>query len=416
MQVTPGRFRFASVLIPVIALACWALPAPGSVTVEPEPEELRFTSRFYDITTDLDRADAALVADHMDAVHAEYARRFSGFGKRNAEALRLWVFRDRDGYTEFLATHGIDATGSGGMFFRRSSASGLASYLGDRPMDSMLETLRHEGMHQFTYQRIGDDLPVWLNEGMAEWFGYAMRTRTGFAMGLADPRAVGRLQLAAAEDRLIPFGELLSMSHAEWNTRVQTGQGSVQYDQAWSVVQFLVYAEGGRYESALMGLIRQLWSGVQPDRAIAQSFGSDLAPMEALWKASVLALEPDELYTGVAVLNAHGALLGALDAIGEKPGSPEAMDAGLIEHAGRLALPDSVRTPLGRNELTTGPDAWWRTMPTALRSGRPAVLRFVPDRKGRLPATVEIRGLKHRIRLVWSREGDAPATHAIEID
>jgi hypothetical protein len=44
------------------------------------------------------------------------------------------------------------------------------------------------------------------------------------------------------------------------------------------------------------------------------------------------------------------------------------------------------------------------------------VVRFVPDRRGRLPASVEIRGLKHRLRLVWTRDGDGPAGYGIEID
>ncbi len=392
------------------AVVCAVMPATAG------GDELRFASRFYDITTDLDRDDAAEVADHMDAVHAEYARRFSGFGKRNGEALRLWVFRDRDGYTEFLASHGIDGTGSGGMFFRRSSASGLVSYLGERPMDSMLETLRHEGMHQFTYQRIGDDLPVWLNEGMAEWFGYALRTRTGFAMGLADPVAVSRLRSAAEAEQLLPFADLLKMAHADWNARVQAGQASVQYDQAWSVVQFLVYAEGGRYEPMLMTLLRQLWSGVDPQRAVTQTFGADLGPMEAAWRAWLVALEPDELYGAMALLNAHAALLGSLDALGVRPATPDDLDAALAEHADRLDLPDTVRTPLGRRELVTDANAWWRTPPTAERTKRPAVVRFVADRRGRLPASVEVRGLKYRIRLTWSRDGDGPAAHAIEID
>ena len=409
-MIRPGRLiPFAAVVAVVIAV----LTGPAGAG---DGDALRFSSRFYDITTDLERDDAATVAEHMDAVHAEYARRFSGFGKRNGEALRLWVFRDRDGYTEFLASHGIDGTGSGGMFFRRSSASGLVSYLEDRPMDSMLETLRHEGMHQFTYQRIGDDLPVWLNEGMAEWFGYALRTRTGFAMGLADPRAVARLKAAAETERLLPFADLLRMPHATWNERVRTGEGSVQYDQAWSVVQFLVYAERGRYEGMLMTLLRQLWSGVDAERAIAQTFGTDLGPMEAAWRAWLDELEPDELHEASAVLHAHAAILAALDAVGERPATPEEADAALAAHAERIGLPDSVRTPTGRRPLETGAEAWWRTPPTAERSGRPAVVRFVPDRRGRLPASVEIRGLKHRVRLVWTRDGDGPAGYGIEID
>jgi hypothetical protein len=400
--LTPGR------LLTVAVAVCLSAATASA-------EELRFRTRHYDVTTDLDRETAREVGEHMDEVYDEYARRFSRFGKRNAEPLRLWVFRTREGYAEFLAGHRINAIGSGGMFFRRDDAAGLASYLGERPMESMLETLRHEGMHQFTYQRIGDGLPPWLNEGMAEWFGYAMKTRRGFAMGLADPRAVARLRRAAAEDRLIPFDELMTMTQAAWNERVRTGQGSVQYDQSWSVVQFLVYADDGRYEPALMKLLNLLWSGLDPQRAVAQAFGQDLRPMEDAWRRALLELEPDELYRGRSVLAAYAEVLGALDGAGVRPASPADFDRAVEGHGPELELPGVILTPLGEMPLTLDVDAWWRTPPTAQRGGRPAVLRFIPDRRDELPPGVELRGLRHRVTLTWERGRDGQLEGTIEV-
>lgn len=399
-------------MLACIAVLCLALaPTRGA---DPD-EQWRFKSAYYDITTDLERAQAKAVADHMDAVHAEYTRRFSGFNKRNAEPLRLWVFSTREAYGEFLESHGIDSAGSGGMFFRRDDAAGLVSFLGGRPMSSVLETLRHEGMHQFVYQRIGDDLPVWLNEGMAEWFGYAVPTGSGFAMGLADPRPIRRLQAAAAEGRLIPLTDLLTMTKEDWNNRVRSGAASLQYDEAWSVVQFLVYTEGGRYERLLMDMLRLLWSGVQPDRAVERCFGSDLAPMETAWKDSLLAFRPDELYEAQASLAAYARLLTALDALGVHPENSEQFDEALQEHAGSMSLPEAVETPLGERPLTIETGAWWRTPPTAQRTGLAATVRFTPDRRGELPPQIRLRGLKNHVSLSWSRPEDGVLSYEIEI-
>ena len=376
----------------------------------------RFRSREYDITTDLPDPIAREVADHMDAIAREYNQRFRAYGKRNAQALRLWVFDTREGYDAFLAGHGLDASGTGGMFFRTDSASGLASFLGDRPLESMLETLRHEGLHQVAYQRIGDTIPVWLNEGMAEWFSYALPTRRGFAVGLADPRAVRRLARACDEGALLPLADLLTMTKPEWNRRVNTGEAGSQYDQAWSVVHFLAHAERGRYQPLLDRLLRAYWMGKNDEQAVNEVFGPDLAPMEAAWHAFLDDLEPDELYRGLDALSAHRSLLIGLDALGVRPADEREFDEALAAHADRLE-PGPFRALVpGTPAPTIGPDGWWRTPPTASKTGRPAIVRFVPDRRGQLPPGIEIRGLSHQLSLVWSRSRDGALHHELVID
>jgi hypothetical protein len=396
-------------LLAVALLACLALQAAAN-------ETRRFRSAAYDITTDLPQEQAKEVADHMDAVYQEYSRRFAAYGKRNAEPLRLWVFATREGYLEFLAGHDINGFGTGGMFFRRDDASGLVSFLGNRSLEDMLETLRHEGMHQVAYQRIGDTLPVWLNEGMAEWFGYAIPSRRGFVMGLADPRAVARLQAASERNSLLPLADLLRMEQADWNQRVQTGQAGSNYDQAWSVVHFLANAEGGRHQNILSTLLHAYWSGKNHDQAIKAAFGTDLAPMESAWKAYVASLRADELYEAQDIIGVYRVLLEALDEAGSQPADAAELDAALAAHADRLVLPETVPVINGERPLAIDAQAWWRTPPVSARTGRPAVIRFIPDRRGRLPAGVEIRGLNHLVSLGWSRDRDGVLSHRIIID
>lgn len=407
----------AAILMTAVLLATVpaAGPAAASAAGVTAADERRFRSAEYDITTDLPEEQARFVADHMDAVAREYARRFGAYAKRNNEPLRLYVFATRERYAAFLAEREINSLGSGGMFYRRGSDSGLISYLGNRPMESMLETLRHEGLHQALYQRIGDTVPTWLNEGMAEWFGYAMASRRGFAMGLTDPGAVARLQTAAEAGTLVPLSELLTMTGAEWNTRVNSGAAGAQYDQAWSVVHFLAYADNGRYQNLLDKLIRSFWMGLNADQAIKAVFGDDLEPMDAAWKAYVAELAPDELYLARDMLSVHQAVLAALDAKDVRPATPKALDEALAAHGADLDIAP-VRLDAPRDaELSLAPDAWWRTPPTAARTGRPAVVRFIADRRGELPPTIEIRGLKNRMQLVWSRTKDGVLTGTIEI-
>lgn len=387
--------RHATLVLLLIAMA-----APSAFAQSGETR--RFKSRSYDITTDLPNDLAREVAEHMDSVHAEYTQRFRAYAKRNNEPLRLWVFADRDGYQRFLAGHEINAIGSAGMFFRSDDADGLAAFLEPRTKAGMLETLRHEGMHQFLYQRIGDNLPPWLNEGMAEWFGYALETQRGFEMGLTDPRAIQRLNKRIEDESLVSLETLLSLSQAEWNARNREGTHAGQYDAAWSVVHFLAFAENGRYARMLDQLLHFFWQGWDAERATEKVFGGDLDALNTKWKSYVDSFEPDELYLARDVLEVYAVVIWALRVEGINPKTPAEFDKALEEHGESLDLPETLMTSTGERFVTLDADAWWREPLQASRNGRRSTLRFVPVRGGKSPHEVELRGLKRTAKLLWN--------------
>lgn len=362
----------------------------------------RFKSKSYDITTDLPDSLAREVASHMDAVHAEYTRRFRAYAKRNNEPLRLWVFAEQDGYQRFLAEHEINSIGSAGMFFRKGDTRGLAAYFAPRDMDSMLETLRHEGMHQFLYQRIGDNLPPWLNEGMAESFGYALETERGFEMGLADISAINRLQRHTEDGTLVSIETLLSLTQGEWNERNQNNQHEGQYDAAWSLVHFIAYAENGKYTLLLDEMLKLLWQGTDIQRATEQVFGTNLSLLDSKWKSYVAQLEPDELFRGRDIIAAHAVVIWELRRHGINPKNQTEFDRALRDHGESLELPESISTLDGDRPLTLDPDAWWRSLPKSTKNGRQSTMRFIPDRKDQQPVRLEIRGLKRTVLLEWN--------------
>src|SRR5690606_35984862 len=108
--------------------------------------------------------------------------------------------------------------------------TGLAAQAG-MGEQRMLHTLQHEGFHQFAHMRIGETIPIWANEGLAEYFGRMMDLRGRFLTGLVDERTLRFVQMAIEARRHISFDELLSMTGAEWNGRVAGGSAGLQYAQ-----------------------------------------------------------------------------------------------------------------------------------------------------------------------------------------
>jgi len=132
----------------------------------------RGRSAQYWVKTDLPAEQANTLAQHLNLMHAEYAAHLASLPARAPTPLNVLLFADREDYLETLRLrYGIHAAGTGGMFFVNPSGTALALWTGDLSRRRALHVLRHEGFHQFGYSRFGTDLPLWVNEGLAELFG-----------------------------------------------------------------------------------------------------------------------------------------------------------------------------------------------------------------------------------------------------
>jgi len=351
----------------------------------------------------------------MDRIFREYTKRFSDYPVRNATALKLWVFDREADYQEYLAEMGINAAGSGGMFFVGGKGAGLATLLEGGPLEIVLETLRQEGLHQCAYLRVHDSLPQWVNEGLGEYFGYSIETRAGIEPGVADAGALERLREAIERDAVFPLDELLFMSNEQWNARVTSGDARavVMYDQSWSVVHFLMHAERGRYERLLWDFLRASWQGLSPEQASEKIFTRDLDAMDKAWREYVAGLKPDPLLEARTRIGVFERALRRLHEQDLHPKDLDEMAKMLRDHgfAGTYTR--------GENELPIdgdpdGPGGWWMAFPESLR-GRAAVIRFTPDRRGKAPSTVEVRGLRQPVRLIWKLDRDGTLNSDISV-
>ncbi len=275
-----------------------------------------FRSQRYQVVTNLPVDQARSIATHMDQVFDEYARRLSraGFRPRGPQVMRLYLIDTRENYVDFLGSRGVNAQGTGGIFFVRGDDAGLATFVHGQSRTRMLATLQHEGFHQFAWVRIGDHLPPWANEGLAEYFGQAVFVRDKLMTGMVDNRRLEGIRHAIDVGRAFGFGELLTMSDEAWVGRVNAGdeRAGLLYDQAWSMVHFLVHARKGRFQSAFMNYLYLIHRGRDSPAAFDEAFGStDPQPFEAAWKQYVLELKPDPLATAIDRLGflAEGARL-----------------------------------------------------------------------------------------------------------
>ena len=141
----------------------------------------------------------------------------------------------------------------------------LLVYGGDANVEG---TTRHEFAHLLVDDAVGgllSTVPLWLNEGLAEYSSAAARTDTEEILAYRLP-----------EDQIRPLWHLQSFSG-------KPGEIIDAYQQSLSVVAYLISAHG---EEKVAETLRALRSTLDIDKALQQVYGFDQHGLDTQWRAS----------------------------------------------------------------------------------------------------------------------------------
>ena len=186
------------------------------------------------------------------------------------------------------------------MFFVSPRGAALAFWVENLPKSRVLHVIQHEGFHQFAHSRFGNDLPPWVNEGVAEFFGESVVVDGEVIIGQTSERTLKTLRAAIAENKQIHFRDMITMEPDRWNANVQAGSAMLQYMQAWSMVHFLVYGDGGKYQKSFEAYLGFINKGAKNYDAFVRAFGTDdLDSFERRWTEYAKTARPSAFVTAI---------------------------------------------------------------------------------------------------------------------
>lgn len=267
------NYRITAALL-LIALSC-APQAAGQ-----NPRLKTYQTRYYVIYSDLDEATVRDAEHRITAMAEEYHARTKNFAGAITKKLPFYLFSKPEDY---YAAGGMQ--GSAGVFNGKQLMAIFSETMGD----DVWRVVQHEGFHQFVHAVIGGDMPIWVNEGMAEYFGESVFTGDGYITGVVPPNRLARIRLWISKGHAVSISDMMDMAHETWNSRLTI----VDYDQAWSMVYFLAHAQNGRYQKPLNEFIRKVSRGTTPREAWKTTFGSGTRAFEKQWKEYWESLTPD---------------------------------------------------------------------------------------------------------------------------
>lgn len=253
--------RFVAFLLATIIIA----PAGAQTPMQ------KHESKYYEIYTDLE-GDALKDADARITAMAEtYYKRTRGFSGTINRRMPFYLFRHERDYYKMGGM-----PGSAGMY----NGQALMAIAGREITDATWHTIQHEGFHQFVDRVIGGQIPVWVNEGLAEYFGEALFTGDRYVTGVIPPERLARLRAWIANGNVVSVSDMMRMPHHSWNEQLSI----VNYDQAWSMVHFLAHGDNGKYQKAFEAFLRAVSKGQDWQSAWKRNFGADTQAFERKWR------------------------------------------------------------------------------------------------------------------------------------
>lgn len=190
------------------------------------------------------------------------------FRKALDESIAIVLFRDQAAYDKWL---GVEGTGGVTLHKSRISVIGLPLSEG-AVSDEVWPTLWHEMSHAFLFTSLRSGGPLWLNEGLAEYFAYGNKRVD--PKNLASFKAMqDRLREAKEAGKATPLKDLLSPDSAF---------GRQQYDEAW-VLAHLLFTEARPALNAMLRHARVMEdSALENPDAVMRDIHAYLARMVEL--------------------------------------------------------------------------------------------------------------------------------------
>ena len=248
----------------------------------------------YWIKSDLPAAQVEAIGRHLNMVRGEFDAALAGVPVRVQERLDVYVFAKRDEWAFTLRTQFAINPPEHGGFIVTPSEYCLAFFTEGLSARAVDQVVQREGFRQFAHNRFERDLPLWLNEGLADLFGEATVVENSLVFGQSTPRMLDELKDAVAKGKHIPFSVMLNISLDDWAAQRQAMKGEFIWHQSRMMALFVMQAP-----QAYAVYLRHLNSGLPHDHAMFRAFGMEAATMESHWKQYVAKAQPSAFATAL---------------------------------------------------------------------------------------------------------------------
>lgn len=218
------------------------------VTTAAKPLEIH--TRHQDFTLPDGLHEQTLSA--IEHIYQRYRKDF-GLDLRGTAEVNLYLFTKQADFQQWM----IERVGSSnpnyaGVFIPNTNE--VAVWRWNKDDEQVAQTILHESSHVLLYQ-LSPASPVWLHEGLAQYFQMLKVKDNGHVVVTALPDAEKRIQQWIENEQLITMRQYLSLDDQAWR-KMAHELNAIPYTVAWATTAFLMSKPVGR--STLRQLLQDL--------------------------------------------------------------------------------------------------------------------------------------------------------------
>jgi len=263
-----------SLLRSLVVLACGMAVASGAAAAPPPPEDakwIRVDTEHFSLLSNASERRTTTIGRNLEQLRRVLEETTQGFKLHSPLDTRIYVFADEASFTPFK----LDADGKpsdlAGYFVGTPDGNYVAldASAGEKPFP----VIYHEFLH-YVMENTVPSLPLWLDEGLAEFYSSFVITGGRAQIGLPLDHHLAWL----AGHPMIPLRELFEVDHDSPHYN-ETERIGTFYAQSWALTHFLVAGSPER-RSRFGRLFAALARGVDSRTAFEQAFEIDLVSVE----------------------------------------------------------------------------------------------------------------------------------------
>ena len=259
---------FAAVVVTALISTTVASPALALPRKE-EWSELRTAN--FTLFTDAGETNTRRIAADLERLRDVLSQLAPGVALSSPTPTYIFVFKNASAFEPYQRTYAGKPMASGGYFL----STELANYVainGDRRGDER-SIIYHEYLHYVLRNQFAE-LPLWLNEGLAEYYSTFEAAGDEAKIGLPIVEHVAWLR----KNPLIPLTSLFAVGEESKEYNESSRRGAF-YAESWALVHYLISGNPERRQQAAEYL-RLAQAGAPPGQIFQQAFGADPATLE----------------------------------------------------------------------------------------------------------------------------------------
>jgi len=254
-----------------LAVALWTAAVPARALPSPKDSWIEVHTASFTLFSEAGERKTREIGEDLERLRDALSQLAPGLTLSSPIPNYIYVFRSASSFRSYQRIYNGKPLESDGYFLTQQLANYVAIN-GNQHGDERA-IIYHEYLHYLLHNNFAA-LPLWLNEGLAEYYSTFQGDHNEARIGLPVPEHVFWLR----QHTFIPLTTLFAVTEKSPEYNEADRRGSF-YAESWALVHYLISGNPERRRQA-SEYLRLVQAGTPPDQIFAKAFGTDPTTLE----------------------------------------------------------------------------------------------------------------------------------------